>query len=106
MREGFERVTFWRRPVINNAVEVHVMPRHRSLLPELARRRAHLVGPVRRLVEALAGAQDLLDVGTGEAAQLRVGDRRDDSVTRLAPGECGRGTQRRGGDERDKNSDT
>ena len=94
--ERLERIAFGRRMVVDDPVERHIMPRRRGLLPEVAGRRAHLVGPVGGLVEALARPEDLLDMGAGEAAQLRVGDRGDDPVAGLAPGEGGRRDQRRG----------
>jgi hypothetical protein len=85
-REGFERVAFGGRTVIDDPVEVHEMPRHRRFLPVIARSRAHLIGPVGGFIETFAGTENLLDLGAGEAAQLRVGNRGDDPMPRLAPG--------------------
>ena len=87
--ERLECIAFRRRAIIDDAVEVHVVPRHRGLLPELARRRAHFVGPVGGFVEALAGPEDLLDLGAGEARKLSIGDRRNDAVPGLAPRQSG-----------------
>ena len=90
MGERLERVALGRRMVVDDPVERHVVPGRRRLLPESAGRRAHLVGPVRGLVEALRPAEDLAHVRPREPAELRVGDGGDDSVPGLAPGERGR----------------
>src|SRR5436305_12566753 len=60
MVERLKSIAFGRRSIIHDPVEVHVVPRNRRLLPELARRRAHFVGPVGGLGEALARTEYLL----------------------------------------------
>src|SRR6185437_12995555 len=62
-RQRLERVARRRRMVIDDAVEGYIVPWARLLLPEGRRIGAHVVGPGRGFVEALAGAEDLLDVG-------------------------------------------
>src|SRR5258705_4996446 len=76
--------------VIGGHVECLTRPRRRRFLPEGGGVGAHLGGPVGGFVEALAAIQDFADVRPGEAGQLGIGDRRDNAVTGLAPGE-GRG---------------
>ena len=83
----YEKGDFGWGVVVNDAVQRHIVPRRRRLLPEVAGRRAHFVGPVGGLVEALAHPKDLLDLRSGETGELGVGNRRDDAVPGLAPGE-------------------
>src|SRR5579864_1580938 len=73
--------------VVGGPVDRNIVPGRGGLLPEFAGRRAHLVGPVGGLVEALAWPKDLLDTGAGEAAELGVCDRCNNPVARLAPRE-------------------
>ena len=67
------------------------MPRARLLLPQRRRVGAHVVGPRRGLVEALARAKDLLDMGARQSGELSLGDRGDDPVPGLAPSQSGGG---------------
>src|SRR5262249_20602888 len=58
MIERFDRVTLRRRVVVNAPVERHIMPWSRSLFPEQAGRRAHLIGPVRSFVQAFRATEN------------------------------------------------
>ncbi len=87
--ERLERVAFGRGMIVGDPVERDVMPRSRGLLPERLRGRAHVVGPVRGLVEALGTAEKLANVRPRQPGQLRIGDRGHDPVAGLAPGQSG-----------------
>src|SRR5512132_3286469 len=87
MVQCFKRIAFGRSMIVDDPVEGHIMPGGRGLLPKGSWRRAHLVGPIRSLVEALRTAQDFADMGPREAGQLGIGNRSNHSVTGLAPGE-------------------
>ncbi len=101
--QRLQRISFRRRMVVEHAVERHVVPGVRGLLPEGRGGRLHLVRPVRRLLEAFRRPQQLADVRPGKPAELRVGDLRDDAMPGLSPREGGGRHQRDcdgcGGDE-------
>ena len=79
--------------MVDDSVERHIVPRRRRLLPEDRGIGAHLAPPVGGIVEAFARPEDFADMRAGKSRQLRIGDRGDNPVARLAPGEG------RGGDE-------
>ena len=65
----------------------HIVPGARRLLPKGRWIGLHEVGPVRRLGHRL-GAKDALHGRARLAAQVRVGDLANNTVTGFAPGEC------------------